>query len=58
MKEKFGEITYALVRNGLKNIDGIVYYFNEYVQMESNKIFNISGYNVAIDENGSCRIVD
>ena len=54
----FDEITYVLVRNGLKNIDGIVYYFNEYGQMESNKTINIAGYNVAIDENGSCRIVD
>lgn len=62
-KEELGSWYYfdpenlALVRNALKDINGKVYYFNEYGQMLSNTIIEIAGTKIAIDKNGWCSVI-
>ena len=53
----FEPTTLALVTNELKDINGAIYYFNEYGQMERNKIIEIAGIKVKIDNSGICSVV-
>ena len=53
----FDPETLALVCSALKDIDGKVYYFNEYGQMVTNSIIEIAGIKIAIDNNGWCTAI-
>ena len=48
----------VLVRNELKEIDGVVYYFDNYGIMLFNTIIEIAGYKIKIDENGYCTLIN
>lgn len=48
----------ALVTTALKDIDGKVYYFNDYGQMMANAVINIAGYKINIDGNGWCSVIE
>ena len=50
----FDNLTFALVRNELREIDGKIYYFNENGVMETNRVITINGTNIYIDNNGYC----
>ena len=50
----FDEMTFALVRNGLKEINGKIYYFNDNGIMETNRVITVNGIDIYIDENGYC----
>ena len=48
----------ALVTTALKDIDGKVYYFNDYGQMMLNTVIEIAGYKIRIDGNGWCSVIE
>ena len=54
----FDPIDLALVTTALKDIDGKVYYFNDYGQMMTNTVIEIAGYKINIDGNGWCSIIE
>ena len=41
-----------------KDIDGKVYYFNDYGQMMTNTVIEIAGYKINIDGNGWCSVIE
>ena len=54
----FDPVDSALVTTALKDIDGIVYYFNNYGQMMTNTVIKIAGYRINIDSNGACKLIN
>ena len=54
----FDPVDLALVTTALKDIDGNVYYFNNYGQMMTNTVIEIAGYKIRIDGNGWCSIIE
>lgn len=54
----FDPDTLGLVFNQLKEIDGLIYYFDSYGVMASNTIMEIANCKIQIDSNGACKVID
>ena len=54
----FDPNTMGVVTNQLKEIDGLVYYFDKYGLMASNTILEIANYKIQVDSNGACRLIN